>query len=123
MKAVAKLGIFTLVVVLGGAPLMACMLPSNVMTAQEKACCRRMAHRCGDHTMPSTHSCCKTVGSPEQVATARLPFSQTPQLDFVYLMQPTVAFGDLGHRVALCPFAPGHSPPESPPSSSDILRI
>src|SRR5437588_4955161 len=117
-----KNGFLTLVMVLGRTPLMAIMLPTNVMTAQEKPCCRRMAHRCGDHTMPSTHSCCKTVGSPEQVATARLPFSQTPQLDFVYLMQPTVAFSDLGHRVALRPSVSGHSPPESPPSSSDILR-
>src|SRR5438552_1669581 len=46
MKAVAKIGILTLVMVLGGAPLMACMLPSNVMTAQEKACCRRMHASC-----------------------------------------------------------------------------
>src|ERR1051326_1199017 len=123
MKAVAKLGIFTLVMVLGGAPLMACMLPSNNMTAQEKSCCRRMAHRCGDHTMPSSHSCCKTVSSPEQVAVARAPYSQTRQVHFVYLVQPTTAFGDMPHRVALHSSAPGHSPPESPPSSSDILRI
>src|SRR5258707_11677384 len=123
MRAVAKIGIFTLVVVLGGAPLMACMLPSNVMTAQEKAFCRRMAHRCGDHTMPSTPSCCKTVGSPEQVAVARLSFSQSPHLDFVYLMQPMVPFGDLANRAVLRPSVSGHSPPESPPSSSDILRI
>jgi hypothetical protein len=102
---------------------MACMLPSNVMTAQEKGCCRRMAHRCGDHTMPSTHSCCKTVGSPEQVAVTRSSFGLTPQVHLAYLVQPTVAFGDLADRVALRPSVPGHSPPESPPSSSDILRI
>ena|ERR1700681_1953448 len=123
MKTIAKIGILALIVMVGGAPLMACMLPSNVMTAQEKACCRRMAHRCGDHTMPSSHSCCKTVGSPEQVAVGRSSFSQTPQLDFVYLVQPTVAFGDMVHRPILRPSVPGHSPPESPPSSSNILRI
>jgi hypothetical protein len=102
---------------------MACMLSSNVLTEQEKACCRRMAHRCGDHTMPSSHSCCKTVGSPEQVAVARPSCSQTPQLDFVYLMQPTVAVGDMVHHTVIRSIVPGHSPPESPPSSSDILRI
>src|SRR5712692_9545545 len=123
MKSIAKIGILALSVMVGGAPLMACMLPSNVMTAQEKACCRRMAHRCGDHTMPSSHSCCKTVGSPEQVAVARSSFSQTPQLDFAYLMQLTVALGEMVPRAVFRLSVPGHSPPESPPSSSDILRI
>ena len=123
MKAVAKIGILTLVIVLGGAPLMACMLPWNVMTAQEKACCRRMAHRCGDHTMPSSHSCCKTVGSPEQVAVARSSFRQTPQVDFVYLMHPTVASGDMMHQRVIRSSVPGHSPPENPPASPNVLRI
>src|SRR6267154_1554688 len=98
MKRIAKIGILALMALISARPLMACMLPSVVMNAQEKACCRRMAHSCGDHTMPSSHSCCKTVSSPEQVAVARSAFSQTPQLDFVYLMQPTVAFEDMMHR-------------------------
>jgi hypothetical protein len=123
MKSIAKIGILALIVMIGGAPSMACMLPSNVMTTQEQACCRRMAHRCGDHTMPSSHSCCKTVGSPEQVAVARSSFSQTPQLDFVYLMQLTVALGEMVPRAVVRSSVPGHSPPESPPSSSNILRI
>jgi hypothetical protein len=123
MKSVAKIGVLALIVMVGGAPLMACMLPSNVMTAQEKACCRRMAHRCGDHTMPSSHSCCNTGGSPEQVAVARSSFSQTPQLDFVYLMPPTVVFGEMLRPAVARSSVPGHSPPESPPSSSNILRI
>src|SRR5438309_11798179 len=109
MKAVAKLAIFALAIVVGGAPLMACMLPSNIMTAQEKDCCRRMAHRCGDHTMPSSHSCCKTVGLPERVAVARSSFSQTPQLDLVYLIQPTVALGDIVHRTVVRSSVQGHS--------------
>jgi hypothetical protein len=123
MKTITKIGILALMVMVGGAPVMACMLPSNVMTAQEKSCCRRMAHRCGDHTMPSSHSCCKTVGSPEQVAVARSSFTQTPQLDFVYVMQPTVAFGDMMHRAVVRSSVPGHSPPESPLSFPNILRI
>src|SRR6266481_7717573 len=113
MKSIANIGILALIVMVGGAPLMACMLPSRVMTVQEKACCRRMAYRCGDHTMPSSHSCCKTVGSPEQVAVARSSFSQTPQVDFVYLMHPTVASGDMMHRAVVRSSVPGHSPPES----------
>src|SRR5712692_10881906 len=95
----------------------------HCISGAEKACCRRMAHRCGDHSMPSSHSCCKTVSSPEQVAVARSAFSQTPQLDFVYLMQPTVAFGNMVHHAVVRSSVPGHSPPESPPSSSNILRI
>ncbi|HJT70600.1 MAG TPA: hypothetical protein VJ731_10395 [Terriglobales bacterium] len=123
MKPIAKIAIFALVVLMGGAPLMACMLPSNMMTAQEKACCRRMAHRCGDHTMPSSHSCCKTVGAPERVAVATSSFSQVPQVQFVYLVQPSVTLADMTHGAVFNSSAPGHSPPESPPSSPDILRI
>ena len=123
MKNIAKIGILILVVVMGGAPLMACMLPSSMMTAQEKACCRRMAHRCGDHTMPSSHSCCKTVSSPERVAVTRSSFDQVPQVHFAYQVQPTVALSDMTHGAFIRSSASGHSPPESPPSSSDILRI
>jgi hypothetical protein len=93
------------------------------MNADEKACCRRMADSCGDHTMPSSHSCCKTVGSPEQIAVAKASFSVAPHFDFVYLGQPTVTLGDIAIRAVVCSSVPGHSPPESPPSSSDILRI
>ena len=121
MKHIAKIGILSLAMVMGGAPLMACMLPSYVMTAQEKACCRRMAHRCGDHTMPSSHSCCKTVGV-DQVAVAKSCFNPTPQLDFVFAEQPT-AITELARRVVVDASVPGHSPPESPPSSSNILRV
>ena len=41
------------------APLLACVLPGQSMTAQEHACCQRMAQMCGSSTMPQSHSCCK----------------------------------------------------------------
>src|SRR5712692_11640580 len=110
MKSIAKIGILALIVMVGGAPLMACMLPSNVMTAQEKACCRRMAHRCGDHSMPSSHSCCKTIGSPDQVAVAKSSFKSAPQLQLVYLARPVVVFGNPSHPAVLHSSVPGHSP-------------
>jgi hypothetical protein len=39
------------------------------------------------------------------------------------LAQPTIACGALVNRAAVHSSTPGHSPPESPPSSSNILRI
>ncbi len=123
MRYIAKIGILALATVIGATPVMACMLPSAVLTEQEKACCRRMAHRCGDHTMPSSHPCCKTVGSPDRVAVAKSSFNPAPPLQLLYVTQPAVGLGDLASRVALRPSTPGHSPPESPPSCSDILRI
>lgn len=101
---------------------MACMLPSNFMTAQEKACCLRMAHRCGDHTMPSTHSCCKTITSPERDAFVRSSFNVAMQFDFVYLVQPTVTSAEFISCAIHFSYVFGQSP-ESPPSSSEILRI
>ena len=123
MKHIAKVGILALIALVGGTPVMACMLPSVVLTDQEKACCRRMAHRCGDHSMPSSHSCCKTVGSPDRAAVAKSSFNPAPPLQSVYVTQPAVGPGDLACRADLRPSVPGHSPPESPPSRSDILRI
>jgi|SRR6185437_7357280 len=123
MKGIAKIGNLALAFLIGGGPLMACMLPSNVMTPQEKACCMRMAQRCGDHTMPSTHSCCKTIASPDRDAVVSSSFGPVLHFDFVHAIQPTLTCGKLMRRSFHPAFAFGQSPPESPPPSLDILRI
>ena len=42
------------------APLLACVMPSGVMTVQEHECCKQMPEMCGSAHMPESHSCCRT---------------------------------------------------------------
>jgi len=122
MSSIAKIGILGLVVLIAAAPLMACMLPSGVTTVAEKACCRKMAGECGHSQMPASHSCCKTVSSPNQIAVAKSS-NLVSQLQLVYITQPAAFFGDLANHSIPRSSTPGHSPPESPPSFSTVLRI
>jgi|SRR5882724_11103077 len=121
MSSIAKIGILGLVVLIAAAPLMACMLPSGVTTVAEKACCRKMAGECGHSQMPASHSCCKTVSSPNQIAVAKSS-NLVSQLQLVYLT-PAAVFGTLADRSILLSSTHDHAPPESPPSFSTVLRI
>jgi hypothetical protein len=122
VKHLAKVGVFLLAFLIGGTPLMACMLPSFAFTEQEQACCRRMAHQCGDREMPSSHSCCKTVG-PDRTAVAKSSFKLAYQAQLLYVAQAISQLAEPPQQ-ALATFAVlGHSPPETPPSYPDILRI
>jgi hypothetical protein len=123
VKQLAKVGGFLLAFLIGGAPLMACMLPSGALTPEEQACCRRMAHRCGDHRMPSSHSCCKTVGPPDQTAVSKSSFKLTYQAQLLYVAQAIAQLPEPPQHTFATSAVPGHSPPETPPSSFDILRI
>jgi hypothetical protein len=40
------------------APLMACALPGQEMTAEEQDCCLHMSDECGGAEMSGTHTCC-----------------------------------------------------------------
>jgi hypothetical protein len=120
VKQVAKLGVLLVVAILAGTPLLACMLPWGPMTDEESACCREMASECGQGNMPSSHSCCKTVSAPAQAAVAKASFNLAvtllyvgPQHDFTQSVPETF------RAVATI----GHSPPETPPASTEILRI
>jgi hypothetical protein len=53
-----------LIVYFAAAPLLACIVPLRAMTAQERACCKKMARMCGSAEMPQTHSCCKSEVRP-----------------------------------------------------------
>jgi len=123
VKYLAKFGILLLATMLASSPVLACMLPSTAATADEAACCRHMASQCGQGKMSSSHSCCKASPTSEQVAVAKASFSLSPQLDLIYIAEFQLGFGQGGPETFLAIAASGHSPPESPPSSSEILRI
>jgi hypothetical protein len=102
---------------------MACMLPSRVLTAEEKACCREMANQCGDQGMAKSHSCCETVAPPDQSALAKSSFHLSYQVEFLYLPEVTIQVAHQPDHAVLHSAVLDYSPPEAPPISVDILRI
>jgi hypothetical protein len=121
VKSVGKVAVSLLALSFFASPVMACLLPSQALTDEERECCRQMAGNC-DET-PSSHSCCQAiirdggpyicnshvvVSAPAQVALAILPLDKT-----IGLPENTSQF------VAL----DAHAPPGSPPSHTSILRI
>jgi hypothetical protein len=109
-----------MIAVLAATPLLACVLPSGA-TSEESACCRDMADQCDHGTMPSSHPCCKTVSAPEQTALAKAPFKLFVHL--LYFVPTTLHSAQATPEVFHTALAAGHSPPEGPPGSSEILRI
>lgn len=49
-------------------PSLRCLIPTETLNAQERACCKRMAGQCG--TTPANHECCKKTISNAQPAVA-----------------------------------------------------
>lgn len=123
MRHLAKFGILLLALLIGGVPVMACMLPSTALTAQEQACCRQNANQCGHNQMPSSHSCCKTVSPPDQSAVVNSWFKMGYHVQVLHFSQPTVQLAELPQRTFADFHAMGHSPRQAPPSSLNILRI
>ena len=123
MKLVAKIGVLLLALLIGGGQLMACMLPSTALTAEEQACCKEMANQCGHDQMPSSHPCCKTITPSDQKALAKSSYKLIYQAQLLYLAEPTIQLAELPQHVADVSAVLGHSPPEPSSSSLDILRI
>jgi hypothetical protein len=121
VKQVAKLGVLLVVAVLAGMPLLACMLPWGTMTDEEYTCCREMASECGQGNMPSSHSCCKTVSAPGQAALAKASFKLAVTL--LYVGPQQLDFNQSQPQAFRTVVSVGHSPPETPPASTEILRI
>jgi hypothetical protein len=103
------------------APLMACALPGQEMTAEEQACCLHMSDECGGAQMSDAHTCC----------------NKTPQVDRSILKagsKHTPAASELLAQASFCT-APamstavrprrqnGANNSPSPPGSISILRI
>lgn len=102
---------------------MACMTPDAQLTEAEQACCRAMAHQCGDMAGSSGHSCCETV--VEHHDPAVLKSVPVPVVDAQIL-----AFMPDSHVLASSSLNPAftieplrHPPPGSANPSIDILRI
>jgi hypothetical protein len=121
VRLIGKFAVSLLALSLFASPVMACLLPSNALTDEERECCRQMAGNCDE--MPSSHSCCQTtvrdnspylsnprllISAPAQVALAVLPINKTIGLP-----------ESISQFVAL----DAHAPPGSPPSHTSILRI
>ena len=102
---------------------MACMLPSAVLTAEEQACCKEMANQCGRDRMPPSHPCCRTITPSDQNALAKSSFNLIYQTQLLYFAEPIVQVADLPKHISDVYAVLGHSPPEGPSASLDILRI
>jgi len=59
-----------LLVVWMAAPALRCLVPDQVLTPEERACCKAMAGHCGESS-GSEHPCCKRTKSKAQPAAAR----------------------------------------------------
>lgn len=123
MRQVAKVGAVLLVLLMLGAPLVACMLPAGATSAEEQACCREMGNQCGSDQMPSSHSCCKTLAPSAQLAIAKKPFHLQKVSLIAYLSQQVVDSLVLGPAEFSQAGTADHSPPETVPSAFNILRI
>src|SRR5437899_9703148 len=122
MKGIAKFGVLLLALLVGGIPVMACMLPSAQLTAEESACCKAMANQCGEMGMDSSHSCCAKVLRPQ---VQLLNSSQQP-ISFELATVSHLSMQDYSFDLSAARFEPAgfdHAPPESPPAQSSILRI
>ena len=112
-------GILLVSVVLGY-PAMACLTLGVEMTAAERECCQQMAQNCGSMNMPTSHSCCQTeVRQPHPMLQATAAHVAPPVASaaaVIHLENPFTSYADFS-------FFELHSPPESPPGSSSILRI
>jgi len=108
---------------LAASPVLACMLPGAMLTAQESACCRKMASQCGQGKMSSSHSCCKTTPAADRDAVAKASFNLSPQLHLLKAAGSQLGFSQSVPQTFLTVTAFGHSPPESPPSFPEILRV
>jgi hypothetical protein len=119
MKRAFQFAAVILALVLLSQPLAACVVPGHTMTADEHACCAKMASMCNSSAMPMSHSCCKQAVSPQVIALAKLQGGDltAPAVlvsGFVSALPPAVQAQDLH---------PFDSPPGSPPKLSSVLRI
>jgi hypothetical protein len=120
VAALRKFGSILLLALLFGYPAMACLTPGVEMTAAEHECCKRMAQMCGSMNMPNSHSCCqKEVRRPNGML-SRAPAHIVPPA-----MSEAVASASVVPKLAANPplLRDLHPPPESPPSTSSILRV
>jgi hypothetical protein len=111
--------VFALLVLWTAIPALSC-LPTQGMTQEEMACCKKMAGDCqksADH-----HPCCKTavnrmpsVAKIERETSQVQPFIVGMLLESALLPEPTLTRAPNKEKLGL--------PPPGPPSLTSILRI
>jgi hypothetical protein len=121
----AKIGVSTLALLLAALPAVACAVPGTVMTAAERACCKRMADQCGHSGMAKSHGCCEIQTAPNDFHALKASFAQLDHSLIDLHAQPaesqTTADSHLRFTTNT-PF-PTHSPPGLAYSATTILRI
>jgi hypothetical protein len=113
--------VILLLFICAAAPVLRCLGPGEILTAEEQACCKSMAGHCGD-SPAANHPCCKQATSTAQPAVA------TPHVDVSTTFTIAAWLPSLAHSLAEPEFAPdwlvGPSPPvASLQQTSPILRI
>jgi hypothetical protein len=106
-----------------GVPAMACMTPDSQLTEVEKACCKAMAHQCGDMADSSGHSCCETIVQHHDPAV--LKSIPAPQMDVqsVGLVSDPSSIVLSSSAIVRVVEQLRHPPPSSFSPSIEILRI
>jgi len=111
---------FLLLLLWMASPALRCLVPGEVLTAQEQACCKSMGGQCGD-APASDHPCCKRVTSSAQPAMVSVQFSTHPTFAVVPALAmsipPAIEREFAGNRLI------DPSPPSQDPHFSPILRI
>jgi hypothetical protein len=104
-----------------GSPLMACMIPGDVLTETERECCEQMVDSCGSAMMPDSHSCCKTTVQQLDPYLAKTRFDCG--LSSPAVIQVAESADSAPVSAAPTQTAQAHSPPVSPPQTPSTLRI
>lgn len=123
MRVVHQIGIVVLLLMLGIAPAVACMIPAAEMTPEERLCCRMMSNDCGQMEMPASHSCCQKT--PQSLHASALVEKSVTLYPVVVLelwltaaerAKNNPAFGASLQRTV-------HPPPNDSSASISILRV
>ena len=123
MHFLRQFGVLVLLLLSCVAPAMACMVPDEQMSAQERACCRMMKNQCGQMEMPASHGCCQKT--PPGVRDNAL---DTKAITLHPVAAPVIwlAAFELVNPASSVTGWVEHledSPPQSPPTTIPILRI
>lgn len=101
-------------------PALRCLLPGQVLTPEEQACCNTMAGQCGESAV-AHHPCCKTAAATAEPALA------SAQASGIAIVPIAVAIPAHVQPQAVQNFSPAWLVDPSPPprleQTSPILRI
>jgi len=100
-------------------PALRCLVPTEVLSAEERACCKRMVGECG--RMPSNHDCCKKITASPQTAVITEKIAVTTADAAVAATVTFTLAVNTRPAVFIDAVVQGPSPP--PLTSTTVLRI